>query len=157
MESYFDDILGGIMRVKIEESERYLETEIHIKCYKVDDSIKNIITCIERKECFILGKQENKICKIQLSEILYFESVEGKTYIYTNEDVFACDEKLYQIEQQVGGMMFIRISKSIVLNIHKLMSIRPLLYGKMEATLENGEKIIISRHYVKGLKEKLDF
>ena len=48
-----------------------------------------------------------------------------------------------------------RISKSCILNVMTLKNVRALLNGKMEAELENGEKVIVTRHYVETLKQKL--
>lgn len=53
-------------------------------------------------------------------------------------------------------MNFMRISRTCIVNIYKLMSIRTLLNGKIEATLENGEKVIVNRHYADELREKIN-
>ena len=54
----------------------------------------------------------------------------------------------------MAGTNFVRISKSCILNIMQLNSVRPLFHGKFEAQLKNQEKIIINRHYVPKFKEK---
>ncbi|WP_141213125.1 LytTR family DNA-binding domain-containing protein, partial [Brevibacillus laterosporus] len=50
---------------------------------------------------------------------------------------------------------FIRISKTIIINIHCLnkFSVKP--NGNLEALLLNGEKVIVSRKYVASLKKNL--
>lgn len=48
-----------------------------------------------------------------------------------------------------------QISKSCVLNINALDSIRPLFNSRMEATLKNGEKVNINRNYLNGVKNAL--
>ena len=50
---------------------------------------------------------------------------------------------------------YIRISKSSIANLGKIKSIRPDFGGKILATMENNEKIYISRQYVPLLKKKL--
>ena len=47
-----------------------------------------------------------------------------------------------------------RISKSMIVNIEKILHISPALGGRFEAVLENDEKVIISRLYVPILKNK---
>jgi len=49
---------------------------------------------------------------------------------------------------------FLRISKSTIVNLSKVKSLTPSLSGRLEAALFNGEKVIISRQYVVGLKTK---
>ena len=51
--------------------------------------------------------------------------------------------------------MFFRCSKSMVLNADKILCVRPSLSGRFEATLENEERVIISRQYVSTLKRLL--
>ena len=50
---------------------------------------------------------------------------------------------------------YIRISKSSLLNLMKVKSIKPALNGRFSAILINGEEIIISRKYVPALKNTL--
>lgn len=71
------------------------------------------------------------------------------------EAVFACRYKLYEFEELCRGSMFFRCSKSMVLNADKILCVRPSLSGRFEATLENEERVIISRQYVSTLKRLL--
>jgi DNA-binding LytR/AlgR family response regulator len=50
---------------------------------------------------------------------------------------------------------FLRISKSVIVNLSKIKSLSPALSGRFEAALDNGEKVIISRQYVGDLKKRL--
>ena len=47
------------------------------------------------------------------------------------------------------------LHKSIVLNYSKIDFVTPAFNGRFEAKLLNGEKVIISRQYVKVLKDIL--
>ncbi|MBM3909964.1 MAG: LytTR family transcriptional regulator DNA-binding domain-containing protein, partial [Firmicutes bacterium] len=53
------------------------------------------------------------------------------------------------------GDPFVRVNKSTILNLHVLKSFRPLLNSKLEAMLDNGDLLEISRMYVKVIKTKL--
>ena len=48
-----------------------------------------------------------------------------------------------------------RISKSCVVNLNRIKSIRPDFGGKIIATMQNGERIFVSRQYASELKLKL--
>ena len=84
----------------------------------------------------------------------YIESVEEKTFVYLEKEVYESNLKLYELEEQLKNTSYIRVSKSIILNIEKLQSVKPLINGKLEANLKNNEKILINRHYVPGFKKK---
>lgn len=53
------------------------------------------------------------------------------------------------------GTDFIRISKSMILNLNKVERFVPSLGGRIEAVLKNGEKAVISRQYVPEVKKRL--
>ena len=50
---------------------------------------------------------------------------------------------------------FLRCAKAMIVNIRKIRSVKSELNARMRAELLNGEQIVISRGYVKDLKEKL--
>lgn len=84
----------------------------------------------------------------------YIESVDNKTFIYTERDVFENNFKLYELVERLKDTSFIRISKHLIVNIDYIQNVRALINGKFEALLTNGEKVIVNRHYVKAFKDK---
>lgn len=99
--------------------------------------------------------RQNEIHRIEPGAIYYFEAVDNKVFIYCRQRVYESKQRLYEIEAQFANSDFIRVSKSVILNIGKINSIAPAYGGRFEATLDNQEKVIISRQYVPALKEKL--
>ena len=88
-------------------------------------------------------------------DVYYFEAVDHKVFIYCQEKVYESRLKLYELETEYESGDFFRTSKSSILNVAKIESLRPVLYGRYEALLHNGEKVYISRQYVPVLKRKL--
>lgn len=81
--------------------------------------------------------------------------MERKTFCYTSDRVYELELRLYELEEKYGAMDFMRISKSLIVNLQRISSLKPDFGGKILATLENGEKLYISRQYAPVLKEKL--
>ena len=98
---------------------------------------------------------EDKIIKLVPKEVYYFESVDNKTFAYTARGVYEVHKKLYEIEKEYTYTEFLRISKSVIVNVAKIAYIRPIFNSRFEAKLKNNEKVIISRQYVADLKKKL--
>ena len=94
-------------------------------------------------------------CKISISDILYIESVEKRTFIYTDGAVFRADKRLYEMEERFARRGIIRISKSCLMNVSVLAGIKRLANSRLEAVLENGMKLIVSRAYLKDIKNYL--
>lgn len=97
----------------------------------------------------------NQIHRIRPSGVYYFEVVDNKTFLYCKDKVYESKQKLYELEEALAGNDFLRISKSVILNLSKVKILSPALSGRFEATLDNGEKVIISRQYITDLKKRL--
>ena len=63
--------------------------------------------------------------------------------------------RLYELEERLAPRDFVRASKSAVVNFSRVQSIRPDLGGRLQLTLENGERLGVSRQYAPAIKEKL--
>lgn len=142
------------MKLLIEQSNEYTDAEIIIKCGIVDDRLESIIQHIRLQMFSVTGTKDGETRVISLGDIFYFESIDERTFIYLQSDVYECSMKLYELEEQLEKANFVRISKSCIVNIMRLDSVKPLLNSRYEAKLENGEKLIINRHYLPAFKSK---
>ncbi len=84
--------------------------------------------------------------------VYYFEAVDELVFAYTKGSAYELRIPLYALENAYADKLFIRCSKSFVINLIKLESISPALNGRFTAHMKNGEKIIISRLYVPEMK-----
>lgn len=144
---------GGEMKIKVEEQALINDIEIIIYCHKHDKRVQKIIEQLEYTQKKIICKKNKEIYSLYLSDILYIESIDEKTFVYLQNDVYENAYKLYMLEELLQHDGFIRISKSLLMNLDALKSVKALLNGKYEATLINGEKLVISRNYVKAFKK----
>jgi Response regulator of the LytR/AlgR family len=143
------------MKISIDENIKYGDIEIDIKCPMITEQIEEIIAQLSLYNNTIIGKLDGSQHILKFSEILYFDTTDKKTFIYTDGKVYETPLRLYQLEEKIVGMSFIKVSKSAILNLKRVKIIDTKLNGKLIATLTNDEKIEISRMYVPVLKEKL--
>uniref|UniRef100_UPI0025FC17F5 LytTR family DNA-binding domain-containing protein n=1 Tax=Thomasclavelia sp. TaxID=3025757 RepID=UPI0025FC17F5 len=129
------------------------DLEIIIKCKQVDDQVKKIIDYFEDK-ISIVGKINERVYQIDVNDIFYLEANEEKVFIYGFEKVYESNLRLYELEAKLENYNFIRISKSVILNLDKLVSVKAYLNGRYEALLINNERVIITRHYVSNFKHR---
>ena len=102
------------MKITIETDKNITETEIHIKCSQIDESLKEIIASLSLDDCKFVGYLDNEAYFVSLNEILYFEVVDGGTFFYTNGKIYESVLKLYKIEESIQNTSFARISKTVV-------------------------------------------
>lgn len=142
------------IEVKIDECETYEKVEIIIKCPKIDDRLEHLIEQINQYKITLTAKKNDSIYSLVVNHLYYIESVDNKSFLYDQDEVYESDIKLYEFETLVEGTSFIRISKNLIVNTTYIESVRALFNGKFEATLTNREKVIVNRHYVKAFKMK---
>jgi len=142
------------MKLLIEQSLDCKETEIKITCGLMDDRLKRLIEQIRMYSFSVTADDDGVSVNVPLESIYYFESVDNKTFLYTEKSVYRCDNKLYELESMLGDTSFVRISKSCILNSSAVESVRAEFSGRLEAKLKNGEKVLVSKHYLGAFRAK---
>lgn len=143
------------MKVTIDKNELHLDPEIIVKCKEINDVLQDIISYIGIADKNMIGEVDGEIFFIPLNSILYFESVDKTVYIYTEKQVYKSSARLYILEEQLVETYFARVSKTTILNLKKLSNVKSAKNAKLEGTLVNKEKILISRQYVSEIKKRL--
>ena len=144
------------MKITIEVPGPGEEDEIIVRCAALDERMMQLIYALKNDQDRLTGYVEDRIVKLSPKEIYYFESVDNKVFAYTAKGIYEVHKKLYEIEAEYVHTDFLRISKSIIVNVAKIAYLKPIFNGRFEAKLKNEEKIIISRQYVLELKKKLE-
>jgi Response regulator of the LytR/AlgR family len=144
------------MKITGQESEKCKEIEVRILCRRNDEKVKEIIDSLQRNSCKVNVQNEKMQTFLLPSEqILYIESVEKKVFVYGMDEIYDCKYKLYQLEEMLPYSLFFRISKSVILNVLAVQCLEPEEGRRLKVTLENGERLIVSRQYVNDIKLRL--
>lgn len=143
------------MKISIEKINKELGEEIIIRCHEIDDEVNEIVNKLKTDDFVLLGYQNDRVHRIKLSDIYYFEAVDGKVFSYCKDNVYEVKQKLYELEDLFKEKNCFRASKSTILNIAKISSLYPSISGRFEAVLDNGERAVVSRQYVPVLKNML--
>ena len=93
--------------------------------------------------------------KLSLEEILYFEADADLVFAYTTKEIFQVKQRLYQVESLSRNTGIVRASKSYLINLNKIQSVRTALNSRLYAKMPNGEEVLISRKYAPALKEAM--
>ena len=143
------------MKITIHEDLNASETEISIVCPRMTDELREMIANIGLMGHTFAGRREGETFFVPVKDIYYFETVDGSTFFYTEKDTYEASVRLYKIEECLQNLRFARISKTVIVNLGKMQSIRQAENSRLVATLTNGEKILVSRQYVSEIKKKL--
>lgn len=143
------------MIVKLEEHKNQKEIEVLIKYARMSPLIKKLEKIIKSVDKTIKCTLDNSIVWVNASDIYYIEVVDKRTFVYGEKLVYETNYRLYQLLNELSDFGFVQISKSCILNIHYLDSIKPLINSHLQATLRNGEHIYVTRKYVSEIHKKL--
>jgi len=143
------------MRLIMSERQDLEQPEVTIAYCEMTESVKRVSDFVRYVDQTILGRKDNEEYAIPVSDIYYVESVDKKTFVYCETEVFQSNSKLYELENSLPRENFVRVSKSTILNVEKLKGIKTLVNSKLEAMLLNGERVCVTRKYLKVIKEAL--
>ena len=137
---------------KIPENEPEM---MEIRYHWITDEVREIVSFVKSRQGQISAMQDGKRFEVPVADLFYAESVDNRVFLYTAADSYETRLKLYKLEDMLKEKTFLRISKSMIVNLMKITSVRPALNGRFSAILKNGEEILISRKYVPALKRVL--
>lgn len=143
------------MKITIQDLPEGAEEEIIIRCRGMDEQLLKLIYALKSGREKLAVSKEDKIFQIAPSSVYYFEAVDNRVFACLEKEVYETKLKLYELEDRFFGTDFFRASKSVILNLARVESLSPAFNGRFEATMKNGEKLIISRQYAPLLKKKL--
>ena len=143
------------LKIEINVNEGYRDTEIKISCARLTPEIEKILATLRMLNRQLTAYREGETYLLEVSEVIYAESIDRKTFVYTGKEVYESGFKLYELEQQLEECGFFRANKSCVVQLRCIRSLKMDLNRKIRATLENGEQIMVSRQYAEELKKKL--
>ncbi len=143
------------MRLIMCERQDLEKPEVTITYREMTESVKRVSDFVRYVDQTILCRKENEEYTIPVSDIYYVESVDKKTFIYCEKEVFQSNYKLYELENMLPRVNFVRVSKSTILNIEKLKGVKTLVNSKLEAMLSNGESVCVTRKYLKDIRVAL--
>ena len=143
------------MKVKVYTNCDVEETLVEIHCKSETTEVKKLVNYINNSYINLTGKKDGATFLLNLDDVYYFEAVENKVFAYLESEVYEVQYKIADLNETLKTSSFIQTSRTIILNIDKIIKIKTLVNGRIEAALLNKEKMIISRAYANGFKYKL--
>ncbi len=143
------------MIIKLEQDLSCADLEVTIKYGRDKENLQRIVKLLKSVDIQIKCDNNEMERMINASDIYYIESVDKQTFVYLEREVYHTDLRLYQLIEQLKKCGFVQISKSCILNIHYMDSIKPIFNSRMEVTLKNSERVYINRNYLGEVKKAL--
>lgn len=143
------------MKIEIHVDEKATDLKISVTCKQLTSDVEKIIAALRMMNHQLTAKKDDEIHLLDISRIIYIESVDRKCFIYTSDEVYESEFRLYELEQQLEEYGFFRVSKSFLIHLQNIQSLKADIDRKIRVTMSNGEQIIASRQYAEKLKKRL--
>jgi len=143
------------MKIRIEQTSLE-ENEVILRCAQLDDEMLRVLSLLRSgMQKLLVWNDQRETLPLSVSKVVYCETVEEKTFVYTHDGIYQTALSLAELEDRWGDLGLFRAGKSSVVNLHEIQKLKNCGSGRIEALLTTGEKIIISRRYAPMLRERL--
>lgn len=132
------------------------ENEVILRCPHLDQEMLWVLSALRsglQKLC--AWDDRRQVTLLSPGEVVYCESVDDRTFLYTPAAVYQTALSLAELEGRYGSLGFFRAGKSSIVNLHRVRALKSQPGGRIEVTLETGEKLVVSLHYAPLLRERL--
>lgn len=143
------------MKITVEHTECE-ENEVILRCRELDDEMLRLLALVRAgMQKLLVWNERREMLPLNVSDVVYCETVEEKTFVYTKVAMYQTALTLAELEDRWGTLGLLRCGKSSVVNLYAIRRLRSCGAGRIEALLSTDERILISRHYAPALREKL--
>lgn len=143
------------MKVSVEEQAGLAGPEVVIRCSRMDGQVMRLLELLRLSDARLTGLRDGATYILDAAEVLYIDTVDRTTFLYTADGVYETPLRLYELEELLSSREFLRVSKSVIINFEQVRALRPDFGGRMRLTMTNGEVVMANRSYVSAIKAKL--
>lgn len=145
-----------VLKVSLNIDDDFKETKVTIETPKLDHSVQELLDYIKGQETeFLVGKVGEMQHILKPSDIHYFHTEKEAVIAVTTSGSYKLKEKLYELEEILPSNKFIRLSKSVIANLHELSRFEASFNGTLCVHFKSGAKEYVSRTYVNTIKDAL--
>lgn len=144
------------MKVEIKLNGELREPVIIIETPEINSELKELVEKLSAIKPFVLlGFRDDKAEILNQSQVLRIYSENGKTMAECENGLFTIRLRLYELEEKLKGLKFVRISNSEIINLDKVKGFDLSFSGTICVELKNEKVTYVSRRYVSKIKQVL--
>ncbi len=121
-----------------------------------EDEMRDSISHFDKNAAVIFIMHEGLMHKVQLGQVMYFESANKKVFATLKNGKFEIKQRLFEVENMVIGRKFLRISKSVIVNLERIVGYKADGDRTLTVMLENKETLRVSRNFCDEFRMSLE-
>lgn len=111
----------------------------------------------ENDKCTLYAVKDGTLAKVNVDGILYFEAFDKKVNVVLKSGSYEVRNTLAELEEMMETRNYMRVSKSILLNLDKVSAVRPESDRTVVAVLVTKQEVRVSRRYAKDFRSRMKF
>lgn len=98
-------------------------------------------------------KSNGRIVFLHVSDIDMVEAADNYVKLYVGNETHMLRETLSALEEKLPPNLFVRISRSTIVNIESVKELHPMFHGEYAVALHNGTRTTLTRGYREQLRQ----
>src|SRR5881394_2368808 len=109
-----------------------------------------------KKQERLAFKANGRVLFVRMEEIDWIEADGNYVQLRVGEVSHQMRETLSGLEAQLPADRFMRISRSVIVNLDRIKELQPMFYGDYAVILQNGARLTLSRNFRDRLEKLLE-
>lgn len=144
------------MQVEVKIDSAYAEPKVIVLTSAMTEEVNRLVKKLSEDFPKMLAGIRNDRCELlEQTEIIRIYAASGKVYAVTAKGEYVLRRRLYELEEQLAGGSFVRISNSEMINLKKVEHFDLSFTGTIYVKLSNQTSTYVSRRYVSKIKTVL--
>ncbi|GAB3797464.1 LytTR family DNA-binding domain-containing protein [Virgibacillus kimchii] len=144
------------MKINIDIDENYEKTQVTIQAKEWTPELEEVVNVInKKKQQRLFGIDEDQTVLLEPNKIDFIHAEKRKIYAVAKKRSFEIKMKLYEVEDLLTPHGFMRFSKSVIGNLHRIERFEVSFNNNLCVYFQSGNKEYITRKYVSAIKDKL--
>ena len=119
------------MKIRIEHAPLE-ENEVILRCTQLDDEMLRVLSLLRSgMQKLLVWNEHREMLPLSVSKVVYCETVEEKTFVYTHDGIYQTALSLAELEDRWGDLGLFRAGKSSVVNLHEIQKLKNCGSGRM--------------------------
>lgn len=143
------------MKVELKIEPGLKRPEVVVRAPALTPEVERLVRRLEGEgeNPTVTAYRDGEVLLLARPDVLRFFA-EGKgVSCQTAGGVYTVRRRLYELEEELAGTRFVRVSNSEIVNLDKVSALDLSLTGTIKMTLEGNTVVYVSRRYVKKIKQ----
>ena len=111
---------------------------------------------LKKTAAAVLVMHNGSMTKVPLENVLYFEAFEKRVFAALKSGKYEIKQRICELEDMLNGRKFIRISRSVLVNMNKVVGYKTGFDRTLLAVLSDKEELRVSRTHSDNFKKNLE-